>query len=103
MAVCMTYHIEGNHAAGTSLRARMCDDRTDDELIANIAAGESAAFETLYHRYAAHVYQAVLRIVQDAALAEDLVQEVFWRVWRRSAGFAGEARPGGAVAARDCP
>jgi RNA polymerase sigma-70 factor (ECF subfamily) len=68
----------------------MCDDRTDDELIANIAAGESAAFETLYHRYAAHVYQAILRVVQDAALAEDLVQEVFWRVWRRSAGFAGE-------------
>jgi RNA polymerase sigma-70 factor, ECF subfamily len=59
-------------------------------LIANIAAGESAAFETLYHRHAAHVYQAVLRVVQDAALAEDLVQEVFWRVWRRSAGFAGD-------------
>jgi RNA polymerase sigma-70 factor (ECF subfamily) len=68
----------------------MCDDRKDDELIAMIAAGESAAFETLYHRYAATIYQTVLRAVQDPALAEDLVQDVFWRVWRRSTCFTGQ-------------
>jgi RNA polymerase sigma-70 factor (ECF subfamily) len=55
-----------------------------------IAAGESAAFEALYNRYAANVYQTVLRIVQDQALAEDLVQDVFWRVWQRSTCFAHE-------------
>jgi RNA polymerase sigma-70 factor (ECF subfamily) len=32
----------------------------------------------------------VLRVVQDWALAEDLVQEVFWRVWRRSTCFVSE-------------
>ena len=90
MAVFKTRRLEGDHAARTSLRAGMCGDRTDDELIAMIAAGESAAFETLYNRYAAIVYQTVLRVVQDGALAEDLVQEVFWRVWRRSNCFARE-------------
>ena len=90
MVVFKTRRLEGDHAARTSLRAGMCDDRTDDELIAMIAAGESAAFETLYSRYAPNVYQTVLRVVQDRALAEDLVQEVFWRVWQRSTGFAGE-------------
>src|SRR6266508_2294466 len=44
----------------------------------------------LYKRYAAAVYQTVLCVVQDRALAEDLVQEVFWRVWRRSTRFAAE-------------
>ncbi|MFL5803465.1 MAG: RNA polymerase sigma factor [Roseiflexaceae bacterium] len=88
MTVVKTRHLEGDHAARTSLRAGMCDDRTDDELIAMITAGESAAFETLYNRYAANVYRTVLRVVQDQALAEDLVQEVFWRVWRRSNCFA---------------
>src|SRR5262249_25097867 len=88
MTVFKTRRLEGDHTASTSLRAGMCDDRTDDELIAMIAAGETAAFETLYHRYAANVYQTVLRVVQDQALAEDLVQEVFCRVWRRSANFA---------------
>ena len=89
MAVFKSRRREGAHTARTSLRAGMCDDRTDDELIAMIAAGESAAFDTLYSRYAANVYQTVLRVVQDRALAEDLVQEVFWRVWRRSSRFAG--------------
>jgi RNA polymerase sigma-70 factor (ECF subfamily) len=89
MAAFKTSRVEGDRAAGTSLRAEMCDDRTDDVLIAQIAAGESAAFETLYSRYAPNVYQTVLRVVQDRALAEDLVQEVFWRVWRRSSRFAG--------------
>jgi len=90
MAVFKTRRPEGDHAATTSLRAGLCDDRTDDELIAMIAAGESAAFETLYERYAVIVYRTVLRVVQDRALAEDLVQEVFWRVWRRSSRFAGD-------------
>src|SRR6266508_1746723 len=96
MAVLKTRRLEGHHAATTALRAGMCDDRTDDELIAKIAAGESAAFETLYHRHAAIVYRTVLRVVQDRALAEDLVQEVFWRVWRRSTSFTG--KPGQVMA-----
>jgi len=96
MAVLKTRRLEGDHAATTALRAGMCDDRTDDELIAKIAAGESAAFETLYHRHAAIVYRTVLRVVQDRALAEDLVQEVFWRVWRRSTSFTG--KPGQVMA-----
>jgi RNA polymerase sigma-70 factor (ECF subfamily) len=81
---------EGDHAATTPPRAGLCEDRQDDELITMIAAGQCAAFETLYHRYAAFVYQMVMRIVQDRALADDLVQEVFLRIWRRSTSFAGE-------------
>jgi RNA polymerase sigma-70 factor, ECF subfamily len=84
------HRIDGDHVARTSPRAGTCDDRTDAELIARISTGESAAFETLYSRYAANVYQTVLRIVQDQTLAEDLVQEVFWRIWRRSSRFAGD-------------
>jgi len=68
----------------------MYDDRTDNELMTMISAGESEAFESLYSRYAANIYQTVLRLVEDRALAEDLVQEVFWRVWRRSSRFAAE-------------
>jgi RNA polymerase sigma-70 factor (ECF subfamily) len=90
MAIFKTRRLEADHPASTSLRAGMCDEPTDDQLIARIAAGECAAFETLYNRYAASVFQTVLRVVQDRALAEDLVQEVFWRVWRRSSGFAGD-------------
>jgi RNA polymerase sigma-70 factor (ECF subfamily) len=90
MDVLKPHCIEGDRIARISPRAETCDNRTDDELIALIAAGESEAFEALYNRYSATVYQTALRVVQDASLAEDLVQDVFWRVWQRSACFAHE-------------
>jgi len=87
--------LTGDRVATVQPRAGMYDDRTDNELMTMISAGESEAFEMLYSRYAANIYQTVLRVVQDRALAEDLVQEVFWRVWRGSSRFAGD---GGQVA-----
>ncbi len=62
----------------------------DSELIAAVAEGNSQALEVLYDRYAAMVYRLALRMLKNPELAEDLVQEVFWRVWRRSASFARE-------------
>lgn len=41
-------------------------------------------FEALYTRHAPEVHRAANAILHDAALAEDVVQEVFERVWRGS-------------------
>jgi RNA polymerase sigma-70 factor (ECF subfamily) len=41
------------------------------------------AFEALYDRYGNIVYSVTLRILGDVHAAEDVVQEVFLRVWRR--------------------
>lgn len=62
----------------------------DLALIAAIAAGDSQALEVLYDRYAPVVYRLALRILKSPETAEDLVQEVFWRVWRRSGSFERE-------------
>ncbi|HNP70448.1 MAG TPA: sigma-70 family RNA polymerase sigma factor [Kouleothrix sp.] len=58
--------------------------------MAAIAQGDSQALEVLYDRYAAIVYRMGLRMLKNPEMAEDLVQEVFWRVWRRSASFERE-------------
>jgi RNA polymerase sigma-70 factor (ECF subfamily) len=44
----------------------------------------ATAFETIYAEHAADVYRAAYGILRDATLAEDVVQEVFERVWRGS-------------------
>jgi len=88
MAMDKNHHLNGDHVATVRPRADAYEERTDNQLMALISAGESAALEMLYKRYAASVYQTVLCVVQDRALAEDLVQDVFWRVWRRSTRFA---------------
>jgi RNA polymerase sigma-70 factor (ECF subfamily) len=59
----------------------------DQALLARVAAGDSRALETLYDRYSRVVYGTALRMLGAAELAEEVVQETFWRVWRRSSTF----------------
>lgn len=59
----------------------------DEALLARVAAGDARALETLYDRYSGVVYGTALRILGAAELAEEVVQETFWRVWRRSGTF----------------
>lgn len=59
----------------------------DDQLIMRVAAGDRRAFETLYDRYAATVFGVTMKMLGDRELAEDAVQEIFWRVWKRAASF----------------
>jgi RNA polymerase sigma-70 factor (ECF subfamily) len=66
----------------------------DEALIARLAAGDRAALDLLYDRYAGPVYALVLRIIADRQAAEDLLQEVFLRVWQRAATYqANRGRP----------
>jgi len=64
--------------------ASALDDQT---LLAQVAEGDRHALEQLYDRYARVVYGLALRLLGNAELAEDVVQETFWRVWRRSRTF----------------
>jgi RNA polymerase sigma-70 factor (ECF subfamily) len=41
----------------------------------------------LYDRYAGIVYATALRVLADAAAAEDVLQDVFMQLWRRPSAF----------------
>jgi RNA polymerase sigma-70 factor (ECF subfamily) len=64
---------------------------SDQILISRIAAGEALAMRVLFARHQTRVYRWLVRIVRDAALAEDLVSEVFLDVWRQAASFEGRS------------
>lgn len=66
------------------------EELDDIALIAAISDCDSQALEALYDRYSAVVYRMALRILKNQEQAEDVVQEVFWRVWRRSSSFERE-------------
>ncbi|MPZ98162.1 MAG: sigma-70 family RNA polymerase sigma factor [Dehalococcoidia bacterium] len=52
-----------------------------------LAAGDLRALERLYDRYSALVFSVSLRVLHDRQLAEDVVQEVFLRLWRQPASY----------------
>jgi RNA polymerase sigma-70 factor, ECF subfamily len=56
------------------------------------AAGDLAAFEHLVRAYQQHVWRFVRRLLGDAAVAEDVTQETFLRVFRRLPTFTFEAK-----------
>lgn len=60
-------------------------------LIAATARGDRAAFAELYGRSAAKLLGIVIRIVRDRAIAEDVLQEVYLRVWQNADGYLPEA------------
>jgi RNA polymerase sigma-70 factor (ECF subfamily) len=59
----------------------------DAELAGRLQRRDAQALAELYDRYGRLVYSLILRVVRDRALAEDLVQETFLRVWNRAQGF----------------
>ncbi len=60
-------------------------------LVRAAQAGDLGAFEELYRSTAGIVHALCLRMAGNAALAEELTQDVFVRAWRKLATFRGES------------
>jgi RNA polymerase sigma-70 factor (ECF subfamily) len=60
------------------------DDWSD---LAAVAAGDGEAFERLVARHERRLHRLCLRLLQDAAEAEEAVQEVFLKLYRRAGRF----------------
>ena len=60
---------------------------SDSELITLITAQDPRALETLYDRYSRVIFSFALRIVGDQEIAEEIMQEVFFRAWQQGKSF----------------
>ncbi|TKC09429.1 RNA polymerase sigma factor [Pedobacter frigoris] len=59
------------------------DANFNDEkiLLHQISTGDSKAFGIFFHRYSPKVYTYALKIVKSESLAEEIIQEVFVKIW----------------------
>src|SRR5262249_10043924 len=59
----------------------------DVALIRRVVDGDETALAMLYDRYSSVVYSAVRRVVDDVGAAEEILQDVFYQVWRSASSF----------------
>ena len=59
----------------------------DTRLMQRVVTGDDKALAELYDRYAARVFGVCVRILSEAQMAEDALQEVYVRVWERAQSY----------------
>lgn len=66
----------------------------DLELAGRIRSGDGQAFEALYQRHGARLYNLAYRMAGTATDAEDLLQDVFLLAYRKMGSFRGDSSLG---------
>src|SRR6478672_5269756 len=67
-------------------------DRSEHDLLKAVAGGDLASFERLYRLYATRVLHYARTLVHDQAIAEEILGDVMFAIWRGAGTFTGTAR-----------
>ena len=78
-------------AAAPASAAPAGEYSSDEMLVERIAAGDKLAMQVLFARHRTSVYRWLLRFVGNETVAEDLLSDVFFDVWRQAGRFEGRA------------
>jgi RNA polymerase sigma factor (sigma-70 family) len=84
--------VDGRPCAFQPLPHELLGTYSDEQLLAATAGGDSEAFNELYLRYGKFITNYVRRKLHDAEQTDDVVQEIFLRLYRSAARFD-PARP----------
>jgi len=69
--------------AGLLLQPNADMNTLDAVLVERLHENEVAAFDTLYWKYHEVVYRNILKLVKETVVAEDILQEVFIKLWEK--------------------
>src|SRR5215203_7084668 len=66
-------------------------DTKDDLLLARLQAGDESALRDLAEAYGSKIYQLAFRYLRNKEDAEEVVQDVLYKVHRKVGSFRGDA------------
>ncbi len=66
------------------------EQKSDEELVALISQGSTPALEALYNRHVRNCFGLAMKIVRDPHIAEEVVQDVFVKLWSKPSIFVPE-------------
>ena len=76
----------------TAPRATRSCESSEQSLLAAMAGGQQEALVTLAQRYQRPLFVYLLRLLGDAGLAEEVLQDVLVAIWQGAGSFAGRSR-----------
>jgi RNA polymerase sigma-70 factor (ECF subfamily) len=82
----------GDHLAQSSVQVTDLDPRSDAAIMLRVAAGDEAGFNYLVEKYHRQMIHFLFRMVHNQAVAEEMAQEVFLRVYRSRESYRAEAK-----------
>lgn len=65
--------------------AKFSNNPVTPDLVEQLRTGDTRAFEKIYHHYGPRLYLNILKMVKDELTAEELVQELFTKIWQKRA------------------
>ena len=71
------------------------DDAALKALLLAVAAQDRVAFRKLYDAFSPKLFGTVLRIVRNRPAAEEVLQDVFLRIWQNASSYAPDTAPAG--------
>jgi RNA polymerase sigma-70 factor (ECF subfamily) len=66
--------------------------KDESALIDRLKAGDEAALEAIFNLYSAKLYGVAQRILGEVADTEEVIQDVFWTVYRKAKSFRGNSQ-----------
>jgi RNA polymerase sigma-70 factor, ECF subfamily len=79
--------LDADHGANAAL-----DPASDAAIMLRVAAGDEAGFNYLVQKYHRAIIHFLFRMVRNEAVAEEMAQEVFLRVYRSRESYRAEAK-----------
>jgi RNA polymerase sigma-70 factor (ECF subfamily) len=78
--------------ASRGVAERVSGELTDAEVMLRVKAGDDSAFDYLVQKYRRPMVNFMYRMAHNAAVAEDLAQEVFLRIYRSRSNYQPSAK-----------
>lgn len=82
-----------NNRVATAKKELIQDRPINAELFAQLAGGNEIAFRQIFHYYTPRLLPFVFSIVKSEAVAEEIVQDVFLKLWTHRHDVAGKEAP----------
>jgi RNA polymerase sigma-70 factor, ECF subfamily len=76
----------------TSPRRPRRSGKDEAALIERLKAGDQEAFDTIFNLYSPKLYGVAQRILGEVADTEEVIQDVFWTVYRKAKSFRGNSQ-----------